>query len=305
MKNTMSKISDPIPLLDCHQHLIYPDQLRYSWTDGLPALANRSFTLKEYVSLTEGRGPVRTIFMETAPDDPDGRSEARLAHTLADQPGSIIAGMVLNCRPEDNGDFEAFVESVRHPSLVGFRRILHVVPDEVSQHPNFVPNVARLGEHRLTFDLCVLSRQLPLAASLVDRCPGVQFILDHIGNPGIAKNEWEPWATHLRELAKRPNVACKISGILTNCDQTRMTVAAIRPYVEHVVACFGWDRVVWGSDWPVVNLAADLPTWIDLSRALFKEESTDRQHRVFHTNAERIYLGEDPQGEVNSSRSMI
>jgi predicted TIM-barrel fold metal-dependent hydrolase len=278
-----------VPLVDCHQHLIYPDRLPYAWTRGIPALEGRPFTVEDYGGLVAGRS-VRTIFMETAPDDAHWRQEARMAMELADRPGSLIDGLVLGCRPEEEGDFDAFVESVRHPKLCGFRRVLHVVPDDVAGQPRFVENVRRLAGHGLTFDLCVLARQLPVAMKLADTCPDVRFVLDHCGVPNVAGRELDPWRSHLQELARRPNVACKISGVLAYCDPANATVEAVRPFVEHAVACFGWDRVVWGSDWPVVCMTAGLPAWLEVTDRLFAAESDASRRKLYHANAERIYL---------------
>lgn len=285
-----------IPILDCHQHLIYPDRYPYSWTDGIAELSGRAFTYEDYLAGIEGQGEVRAIFMETAPDDPDWRAESRFVMDLADRPGSLIEGLVLNCRPEFEEDFDAYVESVRHDKLVGFRRILHVMPDELSQQASFVQNVRKLAKHALTFDLCLLARQLPLGAELARKCPEVQFVLDHCGVPNISGGELDPWRNHIRELAHCDNIACKISGVLAYCapgtpgSAGSANAETVRPYVEHCIECFGWDRVVWGSDWPVVCMTSDLPTWIDISRELVSAESEDHQHRLFHRNAERIYL---------------
>lgn len=279
-----------IPILDCHQHLIYPDRFTYSWTDGIPQLAGRAFTYDDYLRGIEGRGEVRAIFMETAPDDPHWQDESRFVMDLADAPDSIIDGLILNCRPESEEDFDAYIDSVRHDKLVGFRRILHVMPDELSQQPRFVENVRKLAGDDLTFDLCLLARQLPLGVELVRRCPNVQFVLDHCGVPNIAGGELDPWRKHIGELAACENVACKISGVLAYCAPESADAQTVRPYVEHCIECFGWDRVVWGSDWPVVCMTSDLPNWIDVSRQLVASESEEHQHRLFHRNAERIYL---------------
>lgn len=279
-----------IPILDCHQHLIAPERFPYSWTAGISALAGKAFGYEEYLRELAGQAEVRTIFMETAPDDPHWHEESRWAQELSDAPDTIIDGLVLNCRPESEPDFDRFIASVRHPRLVGFRRILHVVPDHVSQEPLFVQNVQKLEKYGLTFDLCLLERQLPLGLELARHCPGVQFVLDHCGVPEIAGGKLDPWRTHIRDLAACSNVACKISGLLAYCPPDRANIDTVRPYVEHCIESFGWDRVVWGSDWPVVRINGDLPGWIGISRELVAGESPAHQHQLFHRNAERIYL---------------
>lgn len=278
-----------MPMIDCHQHLIYLEKYPYSWAEEIPQLAGKAFRMEDYLKLIEGKGEIRTIFMETSPDDPHWREEAKFVYSLADQEDTIIDGVVVNCRPESEEDFEAYIECARHPKLVGFRRILHVVPDEVSQQPRFVENVRVLEKHNLTFDLCFLARQLPLAVQLAVQCPNVQFIVDHCGVPDIAGGALEPWRADIRKLAELPNVACKISGVLAYCAPDQTTADAVRPYVEHCIESFGWDRVVWGSDWPVCTVTSDLPEWIDITRQLVVGEDETNQRKLFHENAERIY----------------
>ena len=159
----------------------------------------------------------------------------------------------------------------------------------MSQQTVFVGNIRKLGEWGLPFDLCFLARQLPLALQLAQRCDGTQFILDHCGVPDIASDAMAPWREQIRELAKLPNIACKISGVLAYCARGKANANAVRPYVEHCLECFGWDRVVWGGDWPVCRLTADLKTWVDTSRQLVAGESESNQRKLFYENAERIY----------------
>ena len=281
-------MSDLVPMLDTHQHLIYPERWPYSWTNDIPALARKAFRYDDYVNLTRDAGVAGTIFMETSPDDPHWREETKFVYELASKPGSLIKGVIANCRPEEEG-FEKYVDSVRPPKLVGFRRILHVVPDEVSRQPLFAQNVRWLGEQKLTFDLCFLGRQLPIAIELAKKCPETQLILDHCGVPDIAAGVLDPWRDHIRKLAKLPNVACKISGVLAYCKPGNATLEAIKPFVDHCIECFGADRLVWGSDWPVVVINSTLPEWIRMARQLVARLSDTEQRKILHDNAVRIY----------------
>ncbi len=282
-------MSAGIPILDTHQHLIYPEKHRYSWTASIPQLAGMAFRYDDYLKAIEGTGITETVFMESGADDPHWQEETRFVHTLANTPGSLIKGVIGSCRPEQESGFEAYVESVLSPGLVGFRRILHVEPDELSQRPAFAANVRLLEKYELTFDLCVLARQMPLATSLAGKCPGVEFILDHCGVPDVASGELDPWRQYIREIASLPNVACKISGVVAYCAPGQATLEAVRPYVEHCLECFGWDRVVWGSDWPVCTTTADLRTWVDVTRRLIVTADERDRRKLLHHNAARIY----------------
>jgi len=273
-------------LVDTHQHLWDLDRLPYSWCAGLPAL-NRSFRIDDYAAAAAGCGITKTVFMECDVDSPHQLAEAVAVQALADA-HPLIAGLVASARPE-NADFPAQLEVlVRLPKLRGLRRVLHVVPDAVSQQPLFRENLRRLPALNLTFDLCVLARQLPLARELADACPEVTFILDHCGVPDVKGRAFDPWRAGITALAERPNVNCKISGLVAYADAA-WTTADLRPWVEHVITCFGWDRVVWGGDWPVCTLGAPLARWVAATRELLAQATPDQQAKIYHHNAQRLY----------------
>ncbi len=273
-----------IPLLDTHQHLLYPDRARYAWSEGLPALSGKAFTLRDYHALTEGAGIGGTIFMEVDADD--YRAEAAVIADLM-TPESGLRGMILSCRPEAAG-FVDWLDAA--PSgVVGYRRILHETTDNVSQGDLFRANLREIGRRSLTFDMCFLARQLPIARDLARACPDVSLVLDHCGVPDIAGGGFEPWRTGIAELARLPNVTAKISGVLAYCTPDTATLATIRPYVEHVIASFGPERCLWGSDWPVVNKFASLPLWIEATRALLSELTETEASAIAHRTAERVY----------------
>ena len=282
-------MSDDTPVLDTHQHLIYPEKYACSWTSSIPHLAGKPFRYNDYLEAVQGTKITGTIFMESGVDDPYVREETLFVHSLATTPGSIIKGIVSSCRPEQESGFEAYVESMLSPRLVGFRRMLHVVPDELSQRSAFVANILILQKYELTFDLCVLPRQIPLAAALAAKCPKVQFILDHCGVPNIAEDKLDPWREYIHEIASLPNVACKISGLAGYCTPRQIAFEAVRPYVEHCFDQFGWDRVLWGSDWPLCTKHTKLSTWVDVTRRLIAAADEHDRRKFLYDNAVRIY----------------
>lgn len=277
-----------IPILDTHQHLIYADRLHYSVATTVPALTGRSFRYEDYVAATEGTGIASTLFMETTADP--WREEFALVQEIAEQPGSLIRGIIAQCPPELATEFQPWLEAhLDHGLCAGIRRICHTEPDQFSLQPAFVSNVRLLGAYGLPFDLCFLGRQLPVAMKLARLCPGTQMILDHCGIPDIAGGEWESWKKSIFELAALPNVHCKISGLLAYCRPHEATLDTVRPYVEHCITCFGWERVVWGSDWPFCNQTTTVDHWVAVSRELVRGESEQNQHNLFRENARRLY----------------
>lgn len=275
-------------IVDAHQHLWDPDLFRYSWLDSLPAL-NRSFCMPDYLAAAGGLNVVKSVHLEADVDEPYMLDETRHLLALADQPDNPLEGIVACARPESK-DFISYLDQIAgHPKLKGIRRVLHTQPDELGQGATFVNNVAALSGYGLSFDLCVLARQLPIAIKLVSKCPDGVFILDHCGVPQVKEGNLDPWRSYITEIAGFPNVSCKISGLVAYADPQRWTVEHLRPFVEHTIASFGWDRVLFGSDWPVCTLSASYPQWVEALQAIMQGAGEVNQRKLFHDNAIRVY----------------
>ncbi len=259
-------------ILDTHLHLIDRGALNYPWLDNVPAL-NRDFPLERYQAEAFRCGIGAALHMEVDVAADQIEAETRQVGRLAQRLKSPLVGAISSCRPE-RADFPAFLErQLANPLIKGFRRVLHVVADEVSLSPVFRANVALLSGAGRPFDLC----------------PDVQFVLDHCGAPKIKEREEHPWRERIAEIARRPNVAVKISGVVAYAEAETWTLDDIRPYVEHAILSFGWDRVVWGSDWPVCTLTASLSIWVAATHAIVKGCSLDERARLFRGNATRIW----------------
>lgn len=281
-----------IELLDTHQHLIYRAEGEYSWTAAIEPLAEGDFTVADYAKLVEGHGVAGSLFMETAIDGAAGyQREVEFVARLAADPANQILGIVASIRPEEDEGFDGWLEQCCAPEarVVGFRRILHVVDDAMSQQDGFRANVRKIGQAGKPFDACFLARQLPLALKLAQACDDTQLVLNHCGVPDVAGGELDQWRKDLRELAALDNVACKLSGIMAYCKPGEASYATLRPYVEHVLECFGPARMVWGSDWPVIDLGGGLPAWLEVTRTILAELSEDEARQLAHRTAERLY----------------
>jgi predicted TIM-barrel fold metal-dependent hydrolase len=274
--------------IDTHLHIIDRAALTYPWLAGAPAL-DRDFLYETYAAEAKRCGIAASLHMEVDVDPAAMQAETDYIRSLARAEGSLIAGAVVSCRPEEAG-FPAYLERQKaDPFVKGFRRVLHVVPDDVSEGALFRENVRRLGGTGLTFDLCTFPHQLGKVLALADIAPDVQFVLDHCGNPDIKSDAYEPWRKGIAEIARRPNVVAKISGIVTNADPASWTAETLRPYVECVIAEFGWDRVVWGSDWPVCTPAGGLSTWMAATQAVLFGCSETERSRLMFDNARRLW----------------
>ena len=278
-----------IPLLDTHMHLVYRDKASYGWTKDIPPLAEDNFTLENYNALTEGLGIGGTLFMETGVDDLDYQKETRFVKTLAEDSSNVIRGLIASIRPEDDNDFETWLNETIEMGVVGYRRILHVMPDETSQNEIFRRNVRKIGDVGKTFDICFLPTQLNVAKELAQACENTSMILNHCGVPSIANDGLDPWRQDIEALSQIPNVTCKLSGLMAYCAPGTASLETIEPYVDHVLKCFGPKRIVWGSDWPVVNLGKGLPEWITVTRKILDKLSTDEANAIANGTAQTVY----------------
>ena len=278
-----------ISLLDTHQHLVYREKASYGWTKDIPPLAEGNFTLDDYKTLTEGLGIGGTLFMETGVDDPDYQQETRFVKSLADNSDNGMIGLISSIRPESDEAFETWLEETIEMGVVGYRRILHVMPDDTSQSDIFRKNVRKIGVSGKTFDICFLPGQLPIACELAKACENTKLILNHCGVPDIAGNGLDPWRQDIKALAQIPNVICKLSGLMAYCAPGTSSLETIEPFVDHVLNCFGPNRMVWGSDWPVVNLAKGLPEWIAVTRKILGKLSVDEASSIAYGTAQIVY----------------
>ena len=161
-------------------------------------------------------------------------------------------------------------------------------PDFVLR-PGFLEALKLLPKYGLSFDICIFHGQLGKTLEMVRRCPEVSFVLDHIAKPGIKDVPVEPWRSEMTELAKLPNVVCKLSGVTTEADHAAWTPAQLRPYIDHAIAGFGPDRILYGGDWPVSTLAGDYLQWLTLLEAATTHFSAAERRKLFHDNAARVY----------------
>lgn len=277
------------PLLDTHQHLIYPDIAGYSWTGDINVLANRKFTIEDYQDLTDTRQVTGSIFMEAGVDEGEYQQEARFVAGLVDDPANNLIAMIPSCRPEFEDGFDAWLEECSDMPVAGCRRMLHVVDDDMSQDELFRKNVRKMGNRDLTFDMCFLARQLPIAVEFAKACDNTTLVLNHCGVPDIAGGDFESWRQNISDLAAIPNVACKVSGIMAYCKPGTASFETVRPYLEHVAQTFGSNRLVWGSDWPVVQTANGIEDWIDVTREFLSTLSAEETKKISYQNASKIY----------------
>lgn len=274
-------------IFDTHLHLIDRSRLSYPWLAGLPPL-DRDWDFASYCATAARLGITDVLHMEVDVAEADIDAETAWIADLMAQPGSLLRGAISAARPESPA-FAGWLDRLDRRVVKGIRRVLHVVPDAVSQTALFRENVCRLGTAGLPFDICMLQRQLPLATDLVDACPDTTFILDHCGVPDIVGGNFAGWAASITNLARRDNLHVKLSGI-TAYGPADWTADTLRPYVQHVIESFGPARVVWGSDSPVCTLQSSLAEWVALTQLLLAGQTAEDRSAILQGNARRLWL---------------
>jgi len=185
---------------------------------------------------------------------------------------------------------ERLDEFAAHRLSVGVRHIAQDEPDDgFLVRPAVVRGIGALRQFDLTYDLLIYSRQLPAAIALVDQCPDQVFVLDHLGKPGLRAGEFEPWAGRIAELARRPNVVAKISGLATEDDHRAWSRDRVARAIDHALACFGPQRLMLGSDWPVCLLAAPQGEILDHARSRLSALSDAERAAIESGVARRAY----------------
>jgi len=275
--------------VDSHHHVWDLDVRDQDWITG-DALAplRRNFTVDELAPQARAAGVSATVLVQTitvAEETPEFLALAA-AHDLV----AGVVGWVDLTAPDVAGAVAALRAGPGGEYLVGIRHQVQAEPDpEWLLRTDVQRGLSAVAEAGLGYDLLTLPHQLPAAVTCAERLPELTFVLDHCSKPPVASGALEPWAGPLRALATRPNVSCKLSGLVTEADWATWTVADLTPYVEVVLDAFGPDRVAFGSDWPVCTVAASYAEVVAAVEELTAGLSPDERDAVFGGTARRVY----------------
>ena len=280
---------NPPAIVDSHVHFWNPAQLRYAWLHELPVL-NRSFLPADFATVSLTSAVRKIIFVESGCDPTQSLAECDWVAGLA-KSESRIKGIVAHAALERGALVRPKLEALaKCPLVKGVRRNLQGESDaDFCLSPEFLAGIGLLAEAGFTFDICIRHDQLRALSELVRRVPEVSFVLDHFGKPDVRGGKTEPWAADLKTLAAAPNVVCKFSGLTTETDWQHWQAADLMFYIEWAVECFGFDRALFGGDWPVATLATGYARWIHTVNAMVESASEADRLKLFQTNAERIY----------------
>jgi L-fuconolactonase len=277
------------PIIDSHIHLLDQKRFGYAWSDGEPTL-KRDWAPDDLARSAKPYEIEGLVFVEVDVDMPQYLDEAEWVDELAGHDRRVLGAVV--CLPLERGPaIEPEIARVaKLASVKGVRRLIQNQPDpDYVLKPDFLAALRLLPRYGLAFDVCIFHAQAANALKMMRACPEVAFVLDHIGKPGVKAGLTEPWRRHIREMAALPNVVCKLSGVTTEADHQSWTRDQLRPYIDHVIECFGSDRILYGGDWPVSELAGSYLQWLttlDLATSGF---SPADKRKLFRDNAIKAY----------------
>jgi len=271
--------------IDAHQHFWRYDALEYGWIDDSMAGLRRDFLPADAEREMRRSGFDASVAVQAR----QTLQETRWLLQLADA-HPFIAGVVGWCDLQAPDVRLQLEELAGHPKLVGVRHIVQTEPDdEFLLRPAFGRGVALLEEFGLAYDLLVYRRHLPVATAFAGRFAGQRLVLDHLAKPEVRRGEIRVWSAEVRKLAACPNVWCKLSGLVTEADWAAWKPEQLRPYLDVAFECFGVDRLMIGSDWPVCTVASDYGR----TMAVVVEYLADRPQRerdaVLGGNAQRFW----------------
>jgi L-fuconolactonase len=275
----------PALRIDAHQHFWRYDSAEYPWIDASMAALRRDFLPADAQREMARAGFDACVAVQVR----QTLEETRWLLALADA-HPFIAGVVGWIDLQAPGARSQLQEFAGHPKLVGIRHIVQSEPDDrFMLRPAFLAGLALVEEFDLAYDILIYSRHLKVAAEVVDRCPHARFVLDHLAKPEIRTGALDAWARDLGALARRPNVHAKVSGLVTEADWTRWTPETLRPYLDVAFDCFGTERLMIGSDWPVCTVAGDYSRTTGVVVEYLAGRPASERDAVLGANAQRFW----------------
>jgi L-fuconolactonase len=271
--------------IDAHHHLWHYSPSEYRWIDDRMRVLQRDFLPSDLDKELDAAGIAGAVTVQ---------ARQSLEETdwllLSARESSFLRG-VVGWAPIASEQFPAELEKLRsHKKLKGLRHVIQNEPDpNYINRPDFNRGIGEMEGSGLAYDILIFDKHLSAAAAFVDRHPNQVFVLDHMAKPQVRKGVIEPWRSHLAELARRENVYCKLSGLVTEADWTRWSEGDLRVYVEIALAVFGPRRMMVGSDWPVCLLATTYGKWFETVDRLMGSLSATEKERILGGTAIEAY----------------
>lgn len=272
-------------IIDSHQHFWQVGRFPYPWLTRDLGVLYRDYLPSDLAPILKNNGVDETVVVQASNSIAESRWLLDLAH---DNP--VIAGVVGWVDLTDTQIEDQLDELTADPKFKGIRHLVESEPaDDWLIQPAVLKGLQRISARNLTFDLLVHTRHLKYLPYVIDSCPDLHFVIDHLAKPPIAAGEIKAWSLALKPLANYATLYCKVSGLVTEADHSSWHPDNFRPYVDYALEFFGPSRLIFGSDYPVCLLAASYERVLELSRTLLSDVSTDELEKIFSENAKNFY----------------
>ena len=274
-------------LIDAHFHSWQLSRDDYGWLTPEVGSIYRDVAVADWQKFAEPLGITGGILVQAAPTV----AETRHLLALAEANPAVLG--VVGWVDLTAADAVLQIEQLgKHSKLKGLRPMLHDLPDPAwILQPAVQPALAAMEKHHLVFDALIRPAHLPHILTTAQHYPKLSIVIDHCGKPEIAldmESVWQPWADGMAALAEWPNVSCKLSGLLTEAGKSPHS-SICKPWVDYVLKIFGTERILWGSDWPVLELASYYQSWYDMCQTITDSLSLKQKENIYGNNAVRIY----------------
>lgn len=270
--------------IDSHQHFWKFDPIRDSWIDDSMLKIQRDFLPEDLLSLLSENKFSGCVAVQASQSE----EETDFLLDLASK-NDFIKGVVgwVDLRTENIS--ERLSRFSKYEKLKGFRHVVQGEPDDFMLGKEFRNGIAALKQFNFTYDILIFHRQLPAAIDLVKSFPNQVFVIDHIAKPGIKSGDIESWKKGIEEIAKFENVWCKISGMVTEADWNSWKPSDLKPYLDVIFENFSADKLMFGSDWPVCNVASDYTEVVKTLEDYIASFSIEDQNKIWFQNAKSFY----------------
>ncbi|CAL4866592.1 hypothetical protein MMA231_00835 [Asticcacaulis sp. MM231] len=270
-------------IIDAHQHLWQIGQNGHEWPTPDLSVIHQDFLPEDLMTATQGLGITGTVLVQSQPSAQD---TAWMLEVAAATP--LIKAVVGWTDVTAPGAGYKIAALARKPKLKGLRPMLQGLEDDWILRDAAQAGVQAMVTHGLTFDALVFTRHLPAIDSLAKRYPDLSIIIDHGAKPAIASGDTALWFERMAAVAQNGNVACKLSGLLTEAAPGQAPEDLI-PYADHLLNVFGPDRLMWGSDWPVLRLNGDYRLWFDWTQAWLADKPNSTHNAIMGKAACNLY----------------
>ncbi|WP_291860538.1 amidohydrolase [Marinilabilia sp.] len=272
-------------IIDSHQHFWNYNPEEFDWINDDMRSIRKSFSPKDLQTALAGTEVEGVVSVQAR----QSLEETEWLLQLASE-NDFIKG-VVGWVPLTNKNLPEILNRLKDNDLLkGVRHVIQGEPDpQFILNRNFNDGISQLNKHGLTYDILIMGHQLENTIRFADQHPDQPFILDHIAKPEIKKNEIQVWEKYIKELARRENVSCKVSGMVTEADFKTWTEEQLKPYFDVILEAFGPGRLLFGSDWPVCLVATNYSRWLELVKKWISGLSNPEQEQILGGNAKLIY----------------